>query len=1132
MNIADHVARGAARHPHQCAVRYEGGSLSYAVLEDQANAVAAALLEHGVVRGDRVALILANEPAFVQAYLGSLKIGAVPVTINPAFKREEVQHILGDSGAQVVFAHADHVPLLSGAGAAGPRVVVICEGTVAGCPSLAEWLASSDRIQQVASMASDDPALLLYSSGTTGSPKGVVLTHGNLVTNVGLCQEIARYDASDRITVMLPLFHVFAQTFLLNTGLLGGATLVLFRGFAPEAALAGMKAESVTWFHGVPAMFGGLLAAGATSAKLPSLRRCFSAASAMNEELARRWSEAMEQPILIGYGLTEITGVATFNPESGERPTSIGVAVPQTEIRIVDEEDREVPRGHPGEVVIRGPSVMKGYWRRPEETASTLRHGWLHTGDVGRMDAAGYVYLVDRLKDVVNVGGMKVWPAEVERVLRQHPAVRDAAVYAMPEAVRGEKVRAAVVLRDGAQRTPEVADAIVRHCREHLAAYKVPESSDVLFLEKLPTNATNKVLKRELRERDPERSTTPTTGAATADPLADCVFSYSWLPQALTPRQARSAPRAGESAGGAAWLVLCDQGGFGAELAHALLERGEACVSLAGGDPRAIEQALGNHRCLGVVDCLALDRKNPAELAIERLGQEAAQAAQSAADIAQSLLRRASRDVPRVLLVTRGAQRASAADAAPNPVQAAAWGALGTLMLEYPELRCAAIDLPADGGSKDIGAVIDELLTGENEERVALRAGGRQVARLIRSKLLEERAKPRSFEGSWLCTGADGGLGLALAEALVELGARHLILAAGAPRSEAASAAIARLERAGASVRWLEADFARGGAALEELRSTAPALRGVIHVAGGEDSAAAAGGERAGAALASRVLSTWRLHQATRGMELDAFLLCNAFGSQLGMSGRLDAAATSAFCDALADARAAGGAPCSSVGWGPIKAAGGSEIVPLTGATGLERAEVRALLARLLERPLGRASVARWSLRRWLEAYPQAIGWPLFTELDPAPLNGAAPRSAFRLELDAAPEAERTARLESHLVEHLQRHLGGSASRIHREAPFGSLGLDSLGALELRNRLEASLGLNLPPALFFLHPSVSALAVHLSSMLSGTAGSPQALAPAVAAEAPAADLDALDDQALLAAAEAEIALATRGGVKE
>jgi long-chain acyl-CoA synthetase len=346
-------------------------------------------------------------------------------------------------------------------------------------------------------------AALLYSSGTTGFPKGVALTQHNLHTNIALppCPEYSDYRPGDRLAAFLPLFHVYGQNYIMNSAILAGSTIVLFRRFVPDVVLRAIGDEHITHLFAVPTIYIGLLSMDLSAYDLTSLRYEMSAAATMPEEISRRWTERFGRRVYEGYGLTECSPFACYNDSVEHRFGSVGRAVHGFELNIFDDQDKELPTGQQGEIVIRGDGVMKGYWNRSEESARALRGGWLHTGDVGRMDKDGYVYITDRVKDMINVSGFKVWPAEVEQYLYKLPGIQEAAVYGVPAGERGEAVAVAVVLAEGAALTSE---GIIAYCRDNVAAYKVPARVDIVT--ELPKSASGKILKRILREQHaPER---------------------------------------------------------------------------------------------------------------------------------------------------------------------------------------------------------------------------------------------------------------------------------------------------------------------------------------------------------------------------------------------------------------------------------------------------------------------------------------------------------------------------------------------------------------------------------------------------------------------------------------------------
>ena len=494
MNIANHVERIARTTPGHKAIVFEGRDISYGALDACAGALAAALKANGVDRGDRVALYLPNIPAFMLAYLAGQKVGAIVVSINSMFKAEEVKYIVNDSGARLLFTTAELLPNVPRGACPALAQIVNCEGAAADAIPLGELLAAGKSQLRTEDMAPGDPAALLYSSGTTGFPKGVTLTHDNIITNTRAAVNCSHHSSGDRLAIFLPLFHVFAQNYIMNAGFVAGATLVLFRRFVPDLVLDEIERQRVTMFFAVPTIYIALLGANVPKEKLASIRYYFSAAATMPQEISRRWTDTYGPAVHEGYGLTECSPCAAYNHVSKHKFGSVGTAIEDFEVKIFDENDRELARGQWGEIVMRGPGVMKEYWGKPAETAQALRGGWLHSGDIGSMDEEGYVFIVDRVKDMINVSGFKVWPAEVEQMLYRHPAIKEIAVYGVPDPLKGETVKAAIVLKDGASATEQ---EIIAHCREKLAVYKAPEKVD--FVKELPKSATGKILKRLLR---------------------------------------------------------------------------------------------------------------------------------------------------------------------------------------------------------------------------------------------------------------------------------------------------------------------------------------------------------------------------------------------------------------------------------------------------------------------------------------------------------------------------------------------------------------------------------------------------------------------------------------------------------
>ena len=434
--------------------------------------------------------MLPNVPHFPVCYYGVLRAGAIVVPMNVLLKRREVAYYLSDSGAKLLFAWEGFAEAARpGAEEAGAECIIV---DTAG---FVELVGKATPDASVADTAESDTAVLLYTSGTTGRPKGAELTHANLASNAQGSRDLFDFDPGTVCLGALPLFHSFGQTCGMNATLGGGGTLTLVPRFDPGKALEVIQRDRVNIFQGVPTMYGAMLhLSDRERYDVSSLALCASGGSAMPVELMRGFEEAFGCMILEGYGLSESSPVASFSHRDRERkPGSIGTPIEGVSMKIVDDDGAEVPAGEVGEIVIQGPNVMKGYWNRPEETAETLVDGWLHTGDMGRVDDDGYFFIVDRKKELIIRGGYNVYPREVEEVIYEHPDVREAAVLGVPDDEYGEEVAAAISLVDGA--TVDAAQ-LRAWIRERVAAYKYPRT--VWIVDDLPKGPTGKILKREI----------------------------------------------------------------------------------------------------------------------------------------------------------------------------------------------------------------------------------------------------------------------------------------------------------------------------------------------------------------------------------------------------------------------------------------------------------------------------------------------------------------------------------------------------------------------------------------------------------------------------------------------------------
>jgi long-chain acyl-CoA synthetase len=377
-----------------------------------------------------------------------------------------------------------------------PRpAILIAEGEAAGPDRRLDAMLerASDRAEAI-DVPPSHPAAILYTSGTTGFPKGATLSHANVISNLAATNRYTGMAPRDRLLLFLPLFHCFGQNFILMSGLNAGATIVIERRFVMEQALESIAQGGVTMLFGVPTTFIQLLNAGLAADTFAATRYCFSAAAPLPAEIARAWEERFGHKIWEGYGLTETSPFASYNHERRHKIGTIGEPIEHVEMKIVGEDGAAVETGVWGEIVIRGPNVMLGYWNRPDDTAKAIVDGWFHSGDIGVRDEDGYFAICDRLKDMIITSGFNVYPAEVENVLYAHPAVAEAAVWGAPDPVRGEQVVASVVPRDGHSADPE---ELIEFCRARIAGYKTPRR--VELVEQIPKSPTGKILKRVLR---------------------------------------------------------------------------------------------------------------------------------------------------------------------------------------------------------------------------------------------------------------------------------------------------------------------------------------------------------------------------------------------------------------------------------------------------------------------------------------------------------------------------------------------------------------------------------------------------------------------------------------------------------
>jgi long-chain acyl-CoA synthetase len=513
LNLSILLEDSAREVPERTAIVFGGSKLSYEALNGAANQVANVLSLAGIQKGDKVALSCQNIPYFPIVYYGILKAGAVVMPLNVLLKPREIAYHLRDADARAYFCLEGTPELPIGEmGFTAFKEVESCHhfflmttdpnapSPIEGAQTLGMLMQNQPTTFETVKTDPDDTAIILYTSGTTGQPKGAELSHMNMLLNARLSDSMYPRMDHDVHLITLPLFHSFGQSVQMNAGLYNRATLVLLPRFTPDETFRLMERESVTIFAGVPTMYWALLNHPGSDKhdleKIASnLRLCVSGGAAMPVEVMRAFDAKFNVTILEGYGLSETSPVATFNRlDRPTKPGSIGLPVWGVSVRLVDQQDQDVETDELGEIAIRGHNVMKGYYNRPEATAEAMRNGWFHTGDIGRRDEDGYIYIVDRVKDMIIRGGFNVYPREIEEVMLTHPAVSLAAVVGVPHERHGEEVKAYVILKEEGS----ISEAeLVSWCKANMADYKYPRI--IVFRETLPMTATGKILKSELR---------------------------------------------------------------------------------------------------------------------------------------------------------------------------------------------------------------------------------------------------------------------------------------------------------------------------------------------------------------------------------------------------------------------------------------------------------------------------------------------------------------------------------------------------------------------------------------------------------------------------------------------------------
>ncbi|MGM8214717.1 o-succinylbenzoate--CoA ligase [Bacillaceae bacterium W0354] len=509
MNLSDRLSQIAKDNLTKTAYIFNGEETNYQTLEGMVTKFASSLKELGYEKGDHIALVVGNTPHYVIGLYGAMRLGVTVIPINPIYTVDEISYIINNGDVKGVITLDVLVEKFEAMNQLLPNVehYIVCQtnpNVNAMNSSLGEKVYSFEKLVQNGGLDlqrpvlhEDETAVILYTSGTTGKPKGAMLTHKNLYSNAKDVAEYLEMDENDRVIAALPMFHVFCLTVALNAPLYNGATVLIVPKFSPEVIFKLIKDYKVTVFSGVPTMYNYLLQYPKEEEKdLSSMRLCISGGASMPVALLEQFEQRFDVQVSEGYGLSEASPVTCFNPLDRPRKAgSIGRSIVNVENKVVDEDGNELPPGEVGELIVKGPNVMKGYYKMPEETKATIKNGWLHTGDMARMDDEGYFYIVDRKKDLILVGGYNVYPREVEEVLYHHEKVTEVAVIGVPDRNLGESVIAFVVVKDDSVTEEELHD----FCKEKLAKYKCPE--EIRFIDELPKNTTGKILRRSLRDQ-------------------------------------------------------------------------------------------------------------------------------------------------------------------------------------------------------------------------------------------------------------------------------------------------------------------------------------------------------------------------------------------------------------------------------------------------------------------------------------------------------------------------------------------------------------------------------------------------------------------------------------------------------
>lgn len=499
MTLDKMLSKSAERFGHKTAIIWNEKEYSFRDLDWMSNRFANALLGMGLTKGDRVCIFMQNSPEFVIAHFGILKAGGITVPLNVMYRRRELVHMVNDSGATIMVtseSNLPHVMEVKDEIRSLKRVIVTSPDVIQRCESFHRLLEEGRDEPTKVYNTDEDIAVICYTSGTTGLAKGAMISHANFISNISTLSDLWELTDKDKLMMALPMFHVHGLGIAVHGMVYCGYTMVLLERFDARKVIEGIDKYRCTVFMGVPTMYIKLLEVGECKCDLSSMRLWTVGSAPMPVEAMEKFRQKYGFELLERYGMTETAVVIASNPLRGKRKLgSVGKPIPGVEVKIVDDDGNEVPPNEFGEIVVRGPNVMKGYWNKPHETEEAFRDGWFHTGDLGKIDEEGYLHIVGRKKEMIISGGFKIFPREVEEVLHIHPKVREAAVVGIPDPVRGESVKAFIVLKDGATVTQNELDEF---CRSNLAAFKVPRVYE--FVSSIPRTPSGKILNRVLSQ--------------------------------------------------------------------------------------------------------------------------------------------------------------------------------------------------------------------------------------------------------------------------------------------------------------------------------------------------------------------------------------------------------------------------------------------------------------------------------------------------------------------------------------------------------------------------------------------------------------------------------------------------------